>query len=817
MVAGIESVYGEFRHAIRGLRNSAIFSSMSILTLALGIGVNAAIFSVVWGVLLRPLPYHSSEQLTLIWSQFHATGALRAPMSGVMLGEIQRRSRSFEEIGAIWAGRGTFTGRGNPEQVKIGFVTPNFLHVLGVQPALGRLFAPEERAGGRAAIILSDGLWRHRFAGDASIIGKAVTLEGQSATVIGVLRPDFELYFPHDSNVPPDLQAFLPFQYDIYKAPSTLYYLRVLARLRSGVTLETAEADLQSIARQLRDAYGEFAVEKVELDPVPLHADSVREVRPGLVSLFAGAAFVLLICFVNVANLLVARSSDRRKEMALRRTLGASEPRLMRQLMAEACVLCTLAGIGGVVCAWAGIRILLRLGPSGLLRFHDIGLSWAMVAFVAGVLFLCVFLFAWAPALAAKRIDLNSALREGGRGSRTPESRRLRAALITCEITLGFVLLVSAGLMIRTVGNLQHVRPGFEPLKLLTFEIELPGSRYGQAARMAFVKTWEAKLRAIPGVESEGAVSHLPFDDYPNWYSSYRPEGVAAARAAGLLADYRAVTPGYFHAMETRLIAGRLLNEHDTAAARPVIVVDSVLANETWPGQNPIGKQVDGEHYQKGGFAPLTAEIVGVVEHVRSQSLFSETRGQIYIPFEQSPREHLTYVLRTRVDPMALAATARHELAALDNQLAVSKMRPMIAYVEQARAGTNFTASLAVVFGAMGLLLACIGIYGVIYYSVTRRMQEMGVRMALGAGVRDVMRLVLGEGLALTAIGIAFGVAGALATSHFLRSLVYDVSPMDATTYVGAALVLGASATIACWWPARKAARANPVDALRAE
>lgn len=790
---------------------------MAILTLALGIGVTAAIFSVLWAVLLRPLPYEKSKQLTLIWSEFHTTGALRAPMSGVMLGEIQRRSRSFQEIGGIWAGRGTFVSRGNPEQIKIGFITTNFLHVLGVKPMLGRLFVPEERAGGRSAMVLSYGLWRHRFAGDASIVGKPVTFEGESVTIVGVLGPDFHLYFAPTSNVPPDVEAFIPFQYDIYKAPRTLYYLRVLARLRGGVTPAAAQAELQSVAGDLRRLYSEFNVEKVDLDLVGLHEDAVRQARPAILALFAGAAFVLTICFVNVANLLLARASDRRKEMALRRTLGASEGRIVWQLMAEASVLCAAAAVGGIACAWAGVHILLRLSPADVVRFQEPGLSWAMVAFVAVVSFACVFLIGLAPGLAMRSLDLNSSLSKGGRGSRTPAGRSVRAALIVSEVTLGFVLVSSAGLMIRTAANVGRVRPGFEPLKLLTFEIELPGGAYGQAKRLAFVKTWETKLRGMPGVESEGAISHLPFDDYPNWYSSYRPEGVPAAQAAGRLADYRCVTPGYFRAMQTRLIAGRLLDEHDNASAKQVIVVDSLLAKEAWPGENAIGKRVEGEHFQKGDFVPVTAEVVGVVEHVRVHSLADDARPQVYIPYEQSPREHLTFVVRTRVEPLSLAPTVRQELASLDPELAISKMRPMTAYVEQARTGTNFTASLAAVFGAMGLLLASIGIYGVIYYTVSRRMQEMGVRMALGAQTGDVMRLVLREGLSLTGIGVVLGIAGALAASEVLRSLVYGVSPTDAATYAVAAVVLAASAMLACWRPARKAASANPVDALRAE
>jgi predicted permease len=409
-------------------------------------------------------------------------------------------------------------------------------------------------------------------------------------------------------------------------------------------------------------------------------------------------------------------------------------------------------------------------------------------------------------------------LRESGRSDQAPIRRGVRSALIVSEIALGFVLVIGAGLMIRTFVKLQQVEPGFEPRSVLTFGIDLSGSRYWDpSARLKFVKEWEAWLTTIPGVESMGAVSHLPLGEYSNWYSPYRPEGVTQNQGATLLADYRSVTPGYFRSMGTRLLEGRQLDELDRAQGRKVVIVDNMLARATWPGQSAVGRKIEAEFLTNQGFQNVWAEVVGVVEHVRDHSLSKQLRGQIYIPFEQSARTHLTYVIRTRVEPLALADTVRRELHQRDPELAITKIRPMTVYVEAAKAPASFTALLAGIFAGLALLLASTGIYGVVYYSVSRRMHEMGVRMALGARASDVILLVMREGLVLTALGMALGVAGALAASRLLQGLIYGVSATDPISYAVALAVIPAAAVLGCWRPSFVAARANPVDAIRAE
>src|ERR1039457_3686153 len=807
----IESSLQDARYAWRALRKSPAFTAIAVLTLALGIGVNTAIFSVVYAVLLRPLPYNQPEQLAFIWSSFKSASS-RAPTSGPALYEIQHRSRLAQDIGAIWVGSGTFTGDVNPEQVKIAFVTTNFLQMLGTRPALGRVFRPDEQFNGPPAIVLSYGLWQRRFGGDPSIVGKGVAFQGESATVLGVLPQDFQLYFPQDSNVPPEIGVFFPFQNWLYQRPRTLYFLRVLERMKPGVSLDRAQADMNQVASQMRGAYTEFANENLKLEVAPMQRDVVRDLRTPLIALFAGSAFVLLICSVNIANLLLARANSRRQEIAVRCALGASQGRILRQLLLEGLLLCALAGAAGIALGWAALRGQLTIRPDYLARMPHVELNWPVLAFVAAVPLACAFVFGLAPSLESAKSDLIATLREAGRSSQTPARRGVSALLIVGEITLGLVLVIGAGLMIRTLTKIQQVNPGFDAQRLLTFELDL--NKFDPPDRINFVRDWESKLATLPGVDAVGGVSHLPLDDYSNWYSPYRPEGVAQS-AATTLADYRAITPGYLRAMGTRLLEGRFFDDRDRAETQQVVLVDDMLAHSAWPGESAVGKKIETEHFTRKGVVPVWAEVVGVVEHVHNHSLSKRLRAEVYIPFTQTPREHMTFAVRTRMDPSAMAGTIRQELQKRDKDLALSKLRPMTTYVERASAPVRFTAVLAGIFAALALLLAAIGIYGVISYSVSRRMHEMGVRMALGATSSDVLRLVMREGLVLTSVGMLLGTVGALFVSHALQSLIYGISPVDQVSYAIAIPVIALAAVLGCWRPAAKAASANPVDALR--
>src|SRR5579872_930475 len=634
----LETIGQDIRYAWRALRKTRGFTTIAVATLALGIGVNTAIFSVVYAALLKPLPYGQPEQLALVWSNFQQMAAIRAVTSGPILGELEHRSRAFQSLAGLWTGTGTFLGE-DPEQVKLGFVTTNFFDTLGVRAAVGRTFVKEEGVGGRPTIVVSDGLWRRRFGANPDIVGSAVRFQGGLVTIVGVLPPQFDLRL--DPTAAVGVEAYTPFRDDLNKRPRTLYFLRVIARLKPGVTLQQARQDLDRVAVEIRGAYTEFAAENLTFTIAGIHADVVREIRPAVIAMFAGAGFVLLICCVNVTSLLLARSSDRRKEMALRGALGASRWRIVRQLLTEGLTLCVAAGAMALAVAWVVLRGLSMVRPVQLARVGPIGLNWPVLGFAAAVSLGAVLLFGLVPGWETMKHDLIGALRDGARASSGLLRRRFGSALVIAEIAAGLVLVVGAGLTIRTWSKVRDVQPGFHPQNLLTFQLAVGRLSFTDKGLLKGEKQLEERLSAIPGVDAVGGTSHLPLDDYANWYSPIRPEGQTRADAAALLADYRCVTPGYFAAMGTRLIQGRYFDEQDRAGGRQVAIVDEMLARSVWPGQSVIGKRVEAEHVTNDGFVPIWTEIVGVVEHMRVHSLRTELRGEIYLPFEQSARSPL--------------------------------------------------------------------------------------------------------------------------------------------------------------------------------
>jgi predicted permease len=801
------------RYAWRGLGRRQSFAIVSLVTLALGIGVNTAVFSVFYGALMRPLPYKNPEQLALVWASFRGAGTARAPVSGAILREIEQRSRVLAGVAGIWTITRTFTGD-TPEQVKFARVTPNFFNVLGVSAAHGHTFTNEENGG--PAILLTDGFFGRRFAANNRLIGRGLPMQGVANTLVGVLPADFQLHFAPDANVPPDVQGFDSFGYYIY-GERTLYYIRVVARLKPGVSMEQAQRDLDRVAAEIRGAYTEFATEDLRFTLAGMQADAFRDIQPALAALFAGAGFILLICWVNVTSLLLARASDRRKEMALRLALGASRGRILRQLLTEGGILCVLGGAAGVALGWAGFRGLMAIRPERLARISDASLSWPVLMFAAAASVAAALLFGLAPAIESFRFDLIETLRAGGHGWLGRFRRRWGAALVVSEIALGFVLVTGAALAARTLSKIERVSPGFEPRHLLTFQLAI-GRAPNPAVELHHIADWEAQLAALPGVEHVGATSHLPLDnEIPNWYSPYRPEGVSENRAATMIADHRCVTPGYFAAMDARLVEGRYFNSLDRAGGRQVLIVDELLARSTWPGQSAIGKKIDAEHVTSQGFVPVPSVVVGVVAHLHNHSLTRQVRGQLYMPFEQSPRSPLTWVLRTSVPPLSLVPTIRGMLHQRDPGLAMAKIRPMTEYVAREIAPAGFTAGLTAIFGALALLLAATGIYGVLNYQVSRRLPEMGIRMALGASAHDVLRLVLREGITLAAAGVLLGSAAALAAARWLSTLVYGISPRDPLSYALALLLLPGAALLGCWRPAWRAAAANPTETIREE
>ena len=806
----------DFRQAWRSLLQSRGFTTVALTTLALGVGVNTAVFSVFYAVLLKPLPFEQPDRLVMVWSNFQKTAGQHTPTSGPMLGELERRSRTLQDVSGNWVTTGTFTGDENPEQVYVALVTPSFFRTLGCRMAMGRGFAQEESFGGRPAIVLTDGLWRRRFGADPNIVGKSVRFRGDDPIVIGVLPPSFRIFFSPDSIVTADVQAFIPFPDNIYRDPPTLYYLRVLARLKPATSLARAQEDLNRVAREIRGVYGDLEEEKLTFTVAKTQADAVRDIGPAVLAVFGGAAFVLLICCANVTNLLLARSSYRRREVAVRLALGASRIRIIRQLLIEGFVLCAPASCAGVAVGWAALRMLIAIAPDRLTRTGAIGLNWPVLLFATLVSTAAVLLFGLVPGVEWLRFDLMGTIRQTPGAAHRSLGHRLGAALIVAEITIGFVLVAGGGLLARSLRNLESVRPGFEARKLLTFQVALSPWLYA-GNQLTRERDWEARLAALPGVEALGATSHLPLADAGNWYGPFRGEGVTRVDAATNLADYRSVTSGYLEAMGVHLLEGRYFDRRDRADSSSVVIVDELVAHAAWPGQTALGKRIEVEHLTADGFVPMWSEVVGVAEHVLNHSLAKRLRGEIYMPYEQSPRSPLSYVLRTKEDPLSLASAIRRELRALDPHLALSNVRPMESYVRRDLAPAAFTATLAEIFAGLALLLAAVGIFGLFHYQVSRRIREMGIRIALGANRRNVIGLVMREGMTLTMIGLLLGFMGAAAGSRWLASLMYGVSSVDPLAYSIALLLLIAAAALGCLGPALRAAGANPVDAIRAE
>ena len=814
----VETLVSDVQFAFRLLARKPGVTGLMILTLALGIGANTAIFSVVHAVLMQPLPYPHPERLVIVWSVYGKEG--RAPASGPELTFLQQRSRLVEEFGGIWAQGGALTGEREPEQVKVGWVTWNFLSMLSAKPQVGRFFVPHEQgAGAPAAILLSDALWHRRFGADPGLIGSTIRLNGAPRTVVGVLPPDFRIVFPEGSSVPPDMDAFIPFPSDLATDAQDQGYIRVVGRMKTGVTVVQAQAELEEIAGGLRAEYPTYAEQSLGLRVVPLHGDVVRKLRPALLALFAGVGFILLIACANAANLQLSLANERRREITLRTAIGAARGRVIRQLLTESVVLSCVSGIAALLVGWWALKLLVSLRPAEMERLGSIELDWTALGFTFVVSLVVGVLFGLAPAIGATRIDLVESLKEGGRAIAATKQRS-RSILVAAEVALGFVLLVGAGLMVQTLTALLRSDPGFASKNVLTFRLSLASVKYQtREDAVNFFRVLQNNLYTVPGVESAGLTSHLPFDDsLPNWYSYYWPEGAPKQDQNTVMADYRSILPGHLQSLGAVFLAGRDFDEHDAVEDRAVVIVDDTVAQGAWPDGDAVGRKLNIENGNfKRDAMRESMEVIGVVRHVQYHSLTDRVRGQIYLLYPHAVRQHMAFTVKSGVDPQILGPAIRQEVAKLDKDLPVYSVLPMDAYVAKARRATRFTATLAAAMAGIALLLACTGIYGVSSYSVLRRTKEMGVRAALGAQRSEIFGLVVREGMVPVVSGLLAGLLLSFAITPLISGLLFGVQATDPRTLAATCVFLGGVGFLACFLPARRAVRVDPLVALRYE
>lgn len=803
--------------AWRGLRKAPAFTLAAVVTLAVGVGANTATFSLVNAVLLQPLPYRADDRLVFVWGDMTAAGYPRGPLSGPELTDLREQAARFEGFGAIWATTAALTGDNDPQQLRIGLVTGNFFSLLGADAAIGRTFMDEdEPTAAPDTILLSDGLWRTRYGADPAIVGQRVLVNDQPTTVVGVMPPGFRLLMPPDSNVPEQLEAWQPFARDLPRRLRGQMFLRVVGRMRDGVSVDEAARDVSAVAADISSRYAEYGSAGRRFTTVGLHDDGVRDLKPALLVLQGGVAVLLLIACINVAGLLVARAAGRARETALRLALGAGRHRLVSQCFAEGLVLAALGAIAGLATGWILLRLLTAARPPSLDRMAGVGLDPTVLAFTAATALAVALAFSFAPLAEMVRANLLALLQQGGRSLGSAFHHRVRKGLVVLQVAMGVVLLVGAGLLVRTFANLTTVQPGFDDRGVLTVRLALPASRYGtQASLDAFARALQSRLAALPGVTQAGAISHVPFDNIPNWSTTYLTEaGGDESRARR--ADSRAVSPGAFATLGARIVEGRDFTEDDDADGELVAIVDERLARTAWPGASAIGQRLVTDP-RVTGHSTVWVKVVGVVRHLRHLTLLEEVREQVYFPVRQAHRNPMAWLVRTTADPAALAAPIRATVAALDPQLPIFDVRPLSDYVAGARATQRFTMLLAAVFAGLALLLASVGVYGVIQYGVTRRQPELALRVALGAGRGSVVRLVVGEGARLALAGLVLGMAAALVAIPAIGSQLYGVTPRDPVSYLLALPVLAAVALAASAVPAWRAARVNPADGLRAE
>jgi predicted permease len=812
----MQTIWQDLRFGLRTLRRKPGFTVVAIIALALGIGANTAIFSVVNSVLLRPLAYQDPAALVVINHDYPKIN-LKASVSAIGYTHYRDNAKSFESVVAMTGGGFNLTGGGDPEQVNGSRITHNFFSALGAEARLGRVFLPEEdQPGKNKVVVLSHGFWQRRFGADPGIVNKNITLNDESYTVVGVMPPNFQ--FGRELGQVVDLWTPIAF------TPQQLSYnnltnenLFVFARLKRGVTIGQAQAELDTIAANLRRQYLPWAASRSEwgLTTQYLSELVVGDIRLALWILMGIVGLVLLIACANVANLLLARAADRQKEMAIRTALGAGRRRVIRQLLTESALLASIGGAIGLLLAWLGITALVKVNQVQIPRVSEIGVDWRALAFTLGVSLLTGFVFGLVPALQISKADLHETLKEGGRTGSGGARAWVRNTLVVLEMALALVVLVSAGLLVRSFWRVQQINPGFAPQNTLAMSLVLPATKYKEPAqRVNFYKEALQRIRALPGVQSAGATSILPLSGN-NSSGSFQIEGrITPPGQSSPHGDRWAATTDYFSTMRIPIIRGRFFDDRDMMESQPVAIVDETMARKYWPDEDPLGKRIT---FQGGPNNPIWREIVGIVGHVKHKGLDGESRVQYYIPHSQTQNAFMSLVVRANVDPTSLTGAVRGAIGGLDKDLPVFRVKTMEQFVSESMAQRRFAMALVGIFAAVALALACVGLYGVLSYSITQRLREIGIRMALGASGADVLRLVVGQGMLLALAGVALGSAAAFLLTRLMVSLLFGVTASDPLTFATIAALLTLVALVACFAPARRATRVDPIEALRYE
>lgn len=812
----METFFKELRYGIRSLLKHPGFTAIAVVTLALGIGANTAMFSVINGVLLRPLPYHDPDRLVTIWEESPQRGMFQLPVSYANFRDWVDQNSVFEQISAYTFTNLNLTGAGEPVRLLTVRSSDNLFSLVGAAPRLGRAFlAEEDKDGANRVVILGHALWQSRFGSDSAIVGESLTLNNQSYTVVGIMSPNFQFpvgfgYLGKVLNDPVDL--YVPLAATSEETGRGNYSFFAIGRLKPGVTINQAQAEMSTIEGRLEQQYPDSNSD-IGISLVPTQEQTVKEIRPALLVLLGAVAFMLLIACANIANLLLARAASRQKEIAIRTALGASRLRVLRLLLTESLMLSLAGGCLGLLLAFWGTDALMALAPDNIPRLNEVGVDTKVFGFTLAISLVTGILFGLIPAVHASKPDLNEALKEGSRGSMgSAAGKRTRSVLVAVEVALSLVLLIGAGLMIKSFLRLQQMNLGFDPDNVLAVNLSLSTSRYPEDRQQAaFFQEALQRLQSLPGIKSAGATTGLPLTLSLSG-SDFRIEGHPEPEAGKeMIIHTRSVSPDYFGTLGISLIKGRDFSERDKSDAPKVAIINNDLARIYFHNEDPIGKRItfdDGESW---------ISIVAVIGDVRQLGLDSSAKPEVYFPYLQVAAPSMSLVVRTTSNPSSLAGAVKSQIQMIDKDLPIDDAKTMQQLLAESVSGRRFNMLLLTVFAMVSLVLAIVGIYGVMSYSVTQRTHEIGIRVAIGAQSRDVFRMVIGQGMMLAMIGITFGLVGAFALTRLMTTMLFGVEPTDPATFVSIAVLLTSVALVACYIPARRATKVNPLLALRYE